>query len=218
MRTARRHLALSLLCALAGTQPAASQPGASGPAAEGESLLRALPAAVAARLERDRVALTQDFGEGGEVYGGTIRALVIFDVPVERAHELLVQAHRQTEWQPDLSRIETVLSEEAESVHRFEMKMMFMTFDYHLRFAWDAEHGRVQWALDPERESSFDVVEGSWELLPLGEARTLGRFATRIDLGPGLPGWLQDYASRRAVPGTLERCRRWVDSGGAWRP
>ena len=33
-----------------------------------------------------------------------------------------------------------------------------------------------------------------------------------------LPVWLQDYATRQNVPQTMEHVRRWVDSGGTYRP
>jgi len=47
--------------------------------------------------------------------------------------------------------------------------------------------------------------------------RTLGRFATAVDVGDALPAFLQEAVTRRTLARTLERCRRWVNADGAMR-
>ena len=44
------------------------------------------------------------------------------------------------------------------------------------------------------------------------------RFGSRIDVGPALPAFLQDMATRSKLPEAMQNVRRWVDSGGTWRP
>ena len=71
-----------------------------------------------------------------------------------------------------------------------------------------------------ERHDGGDLehVEGFWQLYELSSSQTLGRFGTRVQVGTALPVWLQDYATRQNVPQTMEHVRRWVDSGGTYRP
>ena len=67
-------------------------------------------------------------------------------------------------------------------------------------------------------ENDLRDVSGFWQLYDLDETHTLARFGTRVDVGPALPGFLQDYATRKNVPQTMDHVRRWVDSNGTWRP
>ena len=62
-------------------------------------------------------------------------------------------------------------------------------------------------------ENDFTTLEGRWELFDLGEAQTLGRFGSRINVGPALPAFLQDFATRKKLPEAMQNVRRWVVRG-----
>jgi hypothetical protein len=94
------------------------------------------------------------------------------------------------------------------------MKIMFVEIQYRLRNHLDAASHRVSWELDPRFHNDLTRVDGSWELLPLDANHTLGVFGTVVEVSAKMPSFLQDYATRKNLPGTLERCRRWVDGGG----
>jgi hypothetical protein len=98
------------------------------------------------------------------------------------------------------------------------MKILFARVDYRLRHHFDWEGGRSWWELDPSFANDLSEVEGFWELHELDAARTLARFGSRVVVGPALPLWLQEVATRKNLPATLERARRWVDSNGTYRP
>jgi hypothetical protein len=208
-RSARRGLLLSLgLLALAATAPA--QPA-------GRAIMAAQPAQLLDRLERERVVLLQEFSQE-QAYGGFIRALVIFEQPLDRAMQLLVQVERQHEFRPELARIKPVLQTETGNLSEYHMKIMLMRIRYRAHYRWDRAEQRIWWSLDPDYDNGLEVVEGSWELFELDGDRTLARFATKIDVGAGLPAFLQDFATRQKVPEAMENTRKWVDSNGEHRP
>jgi hypothetical protein len=76
----------------------------------------------------------------------------------------------------------------------------------------------MTWELDPSFDNSIDQVSGYWEFLDLDGGRTLARFGTWVRVGPLLPAFVQDRATRQNVLETIESTRQWVDSGGRWRP
>jgi hypothetical protein len=91
---------------------------------------------------------------------------------------------------------------------------MFIGIRYRLRNHWDPAHRRISWELDPEFENDLRRVDGSWELFALDASRTLGVLTTKVEVAAGMPSFLQDYVTRKNLPGTLERCRHWVDADG----
>ena len=93
-----------------------------------------------------------------------------------------------------------------------------MPISYWLRYQWDVSAGRISWTLDPRFPNGLRVTDGFWELEEVDAAHTLGRFGTRVDVGPALPAFLEEIATRKNLPQTLDRCRRWIDSDGRYRP
>ena len=165
-----------------------------------------------ARLEQEHVVCDTSNDDHA------IRALVLFDRPREEVMELLTSTSRQKEYRPELTRVEVIDTSDNANVAEYKLRFMLTSLSYRVREAWDPSSGRVWWSLDPTFDNGLEVLDGLWELRALDDRHTLGRFSTRIDLGPALPAFLQDYATRKKLPESMEQVRHWVDSGGKWRP
>ena len=98
------------------------------------------------------------------------------------------------------------------------MRIMFMKMAYRVRYQIDFEIGRMSWKLDPDFENSLQALEGFWEFYRLDDERTLARFGTVVEVAPALPAFLQDLITRSKLPGSIEHCRKWVNSDGTYRP
>jgi hypothetical protein len=181
-------------------------------------ILAGLPPGLAERLHEERVVLVEPEERKSSRDRQMVRALVLFEQPHQRAFRYLAQTERQGEYRTDLKKVRTLRWFEGGNIDEHVMKILFVKISYRLRYHLDAEAGSIRWELDPDFETRLHRLEGSWELYELDEGRTLARFGTRVDAGPAVPGIVQDYATRKNVPRTLERVRRWVDSGGTWRP
>jgi hypothetical protein len=149
---------------------------------------------------------------------GSIAALVLFEKPRERTYRMLSQAERQGEYQSDVSEVVHIERFEGGQVDEHRIKMMFVKIAYRLKFALDPSSRRILWGLDDRFDNGVEHISGSWELWQHGETQTLGRFATLVRVGKGLPSWLEESVSRTRVPVTVESAREWVNSDGRWRP
>jgi hypothetical protein len=147
-----------------------------------------------------------------------VQALVLFGKPRSRVFHLLLQTARQIEYRPGLAKLETVERFPGGDVDVQQMRIMFMRISYWLRYQWDLSAGRISWKLDPRFPNDLRVTEGFWELHEVDGQHTVARFGTRVDVGSSLPAFLQKVATRENVATTLDRCRRWVDSDGTYRP
>jgi hypothetical protein len=147
-----------------------------------------------------------------------VQALVLFARPRSRVLQLLLQTARQIEYRPDVEKVETVERFPNGEVDAQEMRIMLVKISYWLRYQWDVPAGRISWGLDPRFPNDLRVTDGFWQLEEVDASHTVGRFGTRVDVGPALPAFLQDMATRKNLPQTLDRCRRWIDSDGRYRP
>jgi hypothetical protein len=213
-----RRVGAALLAALACT--AIGEDARGDDAALAAAVRGAVPDASPALVEQllaDKVALlpSSDPAPGEPP---AVRALVLFAQPKSRVMEFLLQTARQAEYRPELERVETVEHLADGNLDEQEMKIMFVRVRYRLRYHWDPAADRVVWKLDPSFDNGLHVIDGSWELHALDAGHTLARFSTHVDVGAALPSFLQDIATRKNVPQTLERCRKWIDSDGRYRP
>ena len=151
----------------------------------------------------------------GSLYIG---ALVLFDKPLDTTQELLSQTERQHEYLPELKKADLIRRDGTAVINEHQVRVMFIRLSYRIRTEFDSDAGRIWWALDPAHENDLDVLEGYWEFYEMNTSQTLGRFMTRVVLGPAVPRFLQNAATRRNVPRVVERMRLWVNSEGTYRP
>jgi hypothetical protein len=207
----RMRRAVRFLCAAALLLACQSAQSAPPP---GEPQLRALSAEQRARLERDRlVMLPSDAAEPGVAHG-----LVFFSQPSEAVWHLLTQTERQREYRPELTELTNVERAGNVAVDRNRISVMFIRLAYHLRYEWDPKAWRIAWSLAPGYDNDMQQVSGTWSLFELGGGRTLGRLASSVVVGSAVPRSMQEALTRKKVPELLDHVRRWVDSGGTWRP
>jgi len=207
---ARWALALGLSLATVVAAPPARAQGAA-------AVLARHPKPVVEQLMREKIVIVSDGAESNGA-GSMVTALVIFEQPRKRTLRMLSQTARQHEYRPELESVETVERGEGTAIDEHQMKIMFMEIDYRVRTRYDHERARISWKIDPSFDNDLEDLEGYWELYEFDGNRTLGRFGTRVSMGPALPVWIQDYATRKNLPESMDRMRRWVDSNGTYRP
>jgi hypothetical protein len=204
MRKLRTQMITVLALALLGAQPTA------------ESLLDKEMGELTERLEDGGVVVLEDTeGEGTSF----VIAYVLFERPLADVQALMRQAERQPEYRPELESVETVRKFEGGRIDEQRLKILFKRLTYRLRYEMDPVTGRVEWALDPDFDNDARTIEGFWELNEFADGeRTLGRFGSNVDVGAGVPKFVQKRMSRKTVLRYIGNFRRWVESDGEWRP
>jgi hypothetical protein len=183
-----------------------------------ESVLQREPPEVMDKLSGDKIAVVQDGrGDGPASF---VVAYVLFERSRNDVLQLLKQASRQPEYRPELKSVETVERLQGGRVDEQLLRIVFREVRYRLRYSEDPETGRLEWQLDPRFDNSLRRMEGFWELYAFAAepARTLGRFGSSVDVGQGVPKFIQRGMGRKTVLRYVRNCRQWIDSNGEWRP
>jgi hypothetical protein len=176
------------------------------------AVLATLPSDELAVLREKKLVLLASGDDSTHVTG-----LVIFSQPVEHVMQLLAQTGRAGEYRPELESDRTIETYPDGTLQEEQIRILFNRITYFLRYRVDSGARRISWQLDPAHPSRLRQVDGYWELFDMGDDQTLGRFGVQVDVG-AVPAFLQDYATRKSVPTTMENARRWIDSDGRWRP
>ena len=215
VRVARPLLVAALGLLLGGQAVAQSAAQAAVPRnrpASAQALLDSQPDALVEELLEDRLVLM----EGADA--GLVEALVLFSVPPDQVWDLLIQRERQSEYRPELKQIEVIERDPDGLLEEQHLRIAFLSVSYRLKNKFQPEQRTFTFEIDPSYESMIQHVSGYWELHPLEGGRTLARFGTRVNVSAAVPGFLQNGITRKNVPESLENTRRWIDSGGKWRP
>jgi len=205
----------SILCALV---CAAAILVGSDASADAEEVLAATPPEIRQKLADQSVVMLEEVGgDGPESF---LVAMVEFKSSRDRVLDLLREAERQPEYRTELKKVRTVETLADGRVDEQELKILFKTLTYRLRYREDPETGRLTWSLDKDFDNDIALMDGFWELYPYqGDPdRTLGRFGSNVDVGKGVPSFVQKGMSRKTVVRYLRNLQQWVDSDGAWRP
>lgn len=193
--------------------------GAAADPVSGDAHLAALPPKLRANLLSERVVLLQDEATQAETARDRpIHAWVLFESSADDVMDHLIQSQRQTEYRSELSDVEIVEEHASGHVADYTARMMLMTIEYRVQHRWDHGKRLVWWSLDPAFDNDLARLDGRWEIYPLDSGQALARFGTRIDVGPALPEFLQSFATRKRLPESMHHVRRWIDSGGTFRP
>jgi hypothetical protein len=177
----------------------------------GDSARAVLGAQREATLEelfRDKVAVVDGADEG------SIDGLVIFEQSRESVMRLLRQSGRQIEFRSEVAESATLSTFDNGTLERQRLRYLLTDIIVHMRYEIDTTRHRIRWSLDPAFENDLKRASGFWELYALSPRRTLGRVGTLVDAGIPVPRFIQKHTTRR----NLDDARRWVDSGGTWRP
>jgi hypothetical protein len=201
-------LAVAFALACLGAGAAETGVAAAGDLLPAQVLLGAEPPEVVARLLESGMLVLDRPGE-------FVHAYVVFDRPVDRVYELLSATSRQLEYRSEIDSLATVARTPEGPIDEHHLRIVFVEVSYRLRYRLDPVRRRIAWELDPDFPGPMRRVEGHWELFEMDAGRTLGRFATAVDVGDALPAFLEEAVTRRTLPRTLERCRRWVNADGA---
>ena len=183
-----------------------------------ESVLEREPAALVDELSGEKIAVVQGgAGDGPESF---VVAYVLFERSHSDVLQLLKQAARQPEYRPELKSVKTVERLPDGRVDEQVLKIVFRKLRYRLQYSEDPDTGRLEWRLDPRFDNDLRKMEGFWELYAFATdpARTLGRFGSSVDVGQGVPKFIQRGMGKKTVLRYVRNCRQWIDSNGEWRP
>ena len=194
-----------------------STTGSGAVSSEADEILEHQPAEFVERLLEKKVVVLKELSARPESEEFFL-AYVIFEAPPARAYALLADTARHIEFRPELKGISTVSTHPRGNTDEHRLKVLFLDATYWVRYEKRPEERKLRWALDPAYPNRLKRTEGFWELYEMGADRTLGRFGAMIDVGPALPQFFQKWVTRKNLPRTIERARRWVDSDGSYRP
>ncbi len=167
------------------------------------------------RLERGEVVILEqpEVIEGREM----VTAAIIFNQDIDTVFSLINQGWRQEEFLPHLDSSELHSKGDGKDRIDIHVKILWIEIDYRVMGDYGSEPYRRSWSLDPEYDNDMKEVSGFWQLYWIDPDHTLARYGTLVETGFWLPGFVQEFLTKRDLPKALGAEKEWIDSGGSYR-
>jgi hypothetical protein len=171
-----------------------------------------------AELEKGEVVVVKvKHEEGKDNAAASAAAFVLISKPPQTVWDTLTQFEQQAEYMPRLNKVSRYDIDPSVVGLKQELKVVWKTVIYYLKMKLDNTNHRMDWTLDPDKESGIESTDGYWAFKPWGEGKTLAIYELNIDTGMAVPKFIAQALLNSDLPGVLEALKQRVESGGTWK-
>lgn len=185
-------------------------------AGEAAHVLAKLKPEERAKLEKTGTLVSANLSSGGDIKG-LINAYIIAKVPKQKVWELLRQPSKQHLYLPRLEKAKTVSKTENQELGWFQVKVSFVTIENQVDHRWWPEVSRMAWGLHPEYDNDLKQQDGYYNLYAIDENTTLMELGTALETSALVPGFVQEYLTKKDLPDVMVAVKKYMESGGAYR-
>lgn len=159
-------------------------------------------------------------GQGGKDAGKGL-AFILVNAPWEQAFRIVAAHDKHQEWAPRCEKSEVLSHDLKDGVDHMKVRLtigvLWKKIVYTLDVFADAPKREMRWALDKSAKNDIADTRGAWRFVELDPQHTVIAYDVAADSGHAVPNWLQDYLTRRDLPGVLESAKKRIESNGAWK-
>jgi ribosome-associated toxin RatA of RatAB toxin-antitoxin module len=167
---------------------------------------RSLSAAELAKIEAGEILLdSQKFSTPDGTTRGRALAVGFIRAGKDKLINTLLDYTSYPQFMPRMKKAEIYLTAGNVISVKFTIKVL-VTVVYYLKHTIDRAGGSITWELDPSHKSDIRDTTGSWYFQPYKNG-CIAYYAVTLDSGYAIPGWLEDYLTKRDLPAILRALR-----------
>ena len=138
-------------------------------------------------------------------------AAVIVPRPATEVWAVLADFESRPEFLPNISESRVERVEDARVWIKQRVKVFWMQIRYTLIMTLDPARGLMTSILDRSAPHDIRDSQGSWEVLPQGDASALLVSRSRVDTGMPIPGFIKSYVVENSLPQMMSSLRNEVE-------
>jgi carbon monoxide dehydrogenase subunit G len=141
----------------------------------------------------------------------------IIEASEEKVIETVWKREKHPEFMPRVEKIQMASDDGTVSKFRVTIGVLWKKISYSLELERFEEKHLITWKMDKSVANDIKDTTGTWRFVPLGAERTLVAYDVTADSGVSVPQFLEDYLTRRDLPGILLAVKKRTESNGAWK-
>lgn len=178
----------------------------------------ALSAADVARLEKGEVLLLKEtYKDAKGKMRGRGTAAVLVEKPADEAWRHLRKFDAFAEFLPRVTESKVYEKAGNRVGVAFTLKILFARIRYHCVQTLDEPNRTIRWTLDERKKNDIASTTGYWRATPHGDGKCILTYAVAVDTGRAVPKLVQDFLTRRDLPGVVRVMKKRIESGGKYK-
>jgi hypothetical protein len=167
---------------------------------------RQLSAAEFAQIEAGEILLdSQKFSTPDGTTRGRALAIGYIRAGKDKLMDTLLDYASYPLYMPRMQKAEIYERTPARINVKFTIKLL-VTIVYHIKHYFNRAGGTMTWELDRSKPNDIRDTTGSWYFQPYKNG-CIAYYSVAIDSGHAIPGWLEDYMTKRDLPNILRALR-----------
>jgi len=167
---------------------------------------RQLSAAELAKVEAGEILIdSQKFASPDGTTRGRALAVGFMRASKDKLMTTLLDFNSYPQYMPRMQKAETYQTTPTQISVKFTIKML-ITVVYHIKHYFNRAGGTMTWELDKAQKNDIRETTGSWYFQPYKNG-CLAFYSVTLDSGHPIPGWLEDYMTKRDLPNILRVLR-----------
>jgi len=150
-------------------------------------------------LDSQKVSTPDGTTRGRALAVGYIRA------SKDKLMDTLLDYTSYPQYMPRMKKAEIYERTSAQVNVKFTIKLV-ITVVYHLKHYFNRPAGTMTWELDRSKPNDIRDTTGSWFFQPYRNG-CIAYYSVTLDSGHAIPGWLEDYMTKRDLPNILRALR-----------
>lgn len=147
----------------------------------------------------------------------TAAALQAINAPAQQVYDTIRDMEKQPEYMPRLVSVTSYEMPAPEKGYEFTIKVLWKTVVYHLRVTEDPAKLHLQWTLDPAKKNDIVKTDGTWDVLPWGDKKSIVVYQLEVDSGIAVPKFASQMMLNNDLPGVVDALKQRVESGGTYK-
>jgi carbon monoxide dehydrogenase subunit G len=143
-------------------------------------------------------------------------AAVLVDAPPKAVWRHLTRPEEFDEFLPRLTESKVYEKEGRRLGVAYAVRVLLVTVRYHCLQTLEPERWSVHWTLDERKENGIAATTGFWRALPHGEGRSILVYAASASIGRAVPKFVEDFLTRRDLPGVVTAMKKRIESDGKY--
>jgi hypothetical protein len=172
-----------------------------------------------ALLEKGKLVFKiEEFQDGQGDVNHRLKTFRLINAPPEEVWKVLTNPEKDFEWIPGVNLSEVLKKEKNYSDIRYEVDVLFMTFQFHIHRVFNKDVLFIKNDLINDMENDLKVADSYYALYPCDDGnKTIMNYSLLLVVSQNIPKAVEDWFTKQSCKGWMENLKKRAESKGTWR-
>ena len=148
------------------------------------------------------------------------KVVVLINAPWEKILKTLVNFPAMKEFMPRVKSCKKISGDDKQMIVHWSLSIAWTSIEYRLLTNVDKEKKMLSWKMDTTyKDHDIRDTTGFWKFHSVegDTSKTIAEYSLTLDTGMMVPGFVQNYLTKKDLPNVANSVKKRVESNGKWK-